>query len=184
MGAKSEVTKAGFARAGRAVMAVLVLLPSAFGLAEEGSCPAHLFVIARSKNANIVAYDAKRGPTGDWDNSEPVVAYWLLDGDKDKREELTAIERDRAYGIETRPGTAAGTYAMLFKAQPKRQFTVRMINGCPVATVSIGGHEAILRKLFIKSKETLVLPKVEYVEFFGEDAQTGAALREKFKPGK
>ena len=161
---------------------MLLLVPSVFG--SDGACSPHLFVIERSKNANLVAYDAHRGPGGDWDNAEPVVAYWLLDGDKNRREELTAIERDRAYGVETTPRDPAGTYSMVFKAQPKRQFTIRMLNGCPVVTVSIHGHEAILRKLFIKSKETLVLPKVEYVEFFGEDAQTGAALREKFKPKK
>jgi hypothetical protein len=163
-------------------MAVLALMTPALGLAADGSCPAHLFVIERSKNANIVAYDAKRGPSGDWDSSEPVVAYWLLNGDKDKREELNQIERERAYGVEVTPGSSPEILSMVFKANPKRQFTVRNLNGCPVVTVSIDGRDAILRKLFIKSKETLMLPKIEYVEFFGEDAQTGKALREKFKP--
>jgi hypothetical protein len=159
-------------------------LPSAAGLATEKTCPAHLFVIERSKNSNIVAYDAKRGPSGEWDSSEPVEAYWLLNGDKDKREELTAIERDRAYGVETTPGDAPGTYSMVFKAQRKRRFTVSMLNGCPVVTTQVHGHDAIVRKLYVKSKETLVMPKVNYIEFFGEDAATRKQLEEKFKPGK
>ena len=182
MGARSGRGKARPSRPGLALIGVLALLPPGFGLAAEGACPAHLFVIERSKNANIVVYDANRGPTGDFDTAEPVVAYWLLNGEADKREELTKIEQDRAYGVESTAGNSPGTYSMVFKAQRKRQFTVRTLNGCPVVTVTIDGHDAILRKLFIKSKETLLLPKIAYVEFFGEDAQTGKALKEKFKP--
>jgi hypothetical protein len=164
------------------VLALLAFAPSTLGLAEESSCPPHLFVIERSKNANVVAYDANRGQSGDLESSGPVVVYWLLNGDKDRREELTAIEQERAYGVEVTPGGSPGTYSMVFKAQPKRQFTVRMLNGCPVVTTEVDGHDAIVRKLYVKSKETLVLPKVAYVEFFGEDAQTGKSLHEKFKP--
>ncbi len=92
-------------------VAVLALVLSLFGEAAawaQEACPTHLFIIARSKNANIVVYDAKRGPAGDLDPSEPVVAYWLLNGEPDKREELSRIERERATGStslrETRPG--------------------------------------------------------------------------------
>jgi hypothetical protein len=166
------------------LMALLTLSLPAVGLAAETTCPPHLFVIARSKNANIVAYAANIGPDDALNNSEPVLVYWLLNGDKDKREELTAIERDRAYGVEVTPGDEPGTYKMVFKAQRKRHFTIRMHNGCPVVMIPIRGHNAILRKLYVKSKETLVLPKVDYIEFFGEDADTGKELEEKFKPGK
>jgi hypothetical protein len=142
-----------------------------------------LFVIARSKNANIVAYDANRNPNGEWDAHEPVVAYWLLNGEKDKREELNRVEREHAYGVEATPGEGAGTYSLVFKASRKRRQTVRMLNGCPVATTSIDGHEGILRKIFVKSKEGLS-PSVEYVELFGEDLATGGPLYEKFVPEK
>src|SRR5262249_41160076 len=163
-------------------LALLTFLPCARALAEGNSCPPHLFVIERSKNKNIVAYDAKRGPAGDLESGDPVVVYWLLNGDKDKREELTHIEQERAYGVEVTPGGSPGTYSMVFKAQPKRQFTVRMLNGCPVVTTQVDGHDAIVRKLYVKSKETLVFPQVPYLEFFGEDAATGKSLHEKFKP--
>src|SRR5262249_39724099 len=96
---------------------VLLVLVPALGLAAEHTCPAHLFVIERSKNANIVAYDAKRTPAGDLDASEPVVAYWLLNGEKDKREELNRVEKDKAYGVEAAPGDSAGTYFLVFKAE-------------------------------------------------------------------
>ena len=166
------------------VLALLAFALPALGRAGGDSCPAHLFVIERSKNANIVVYDAKRGQAGDLEGSEPVVAYWLLNGEKDKREELTRVERDRAYGVDVTPGESPGTYALVFRAERKRRLTVRMLNGCPVVTTPIGGRNGILRRLFIKSKEDSVLPKVEYVELFGEDVDGGEPLYERFFPGK
>ena len=168
-------------------MAVLALALSIFGEAAgraEEACPAHLFIIARSKNANLVVYDANRGPAGDLNASEPVVAYWLLNGEPDKREKLNRIERERAYGFDTAPGDAPGTYTLTFKARKKRHFLVRMLKGCPVVTATIGGQTAILRRLFVQSKEDDFLPKVEYIEFFGEDAESGAPVYEKFVPEK
>jgi len=162
---------------------LLALTPLAL---EGGSavCPAHLFVIERSKNANVVVYDANLGSTGHFDSSKPVVVYWLLSGDKDRREKLTRMEQDHAYGVVVTSGSASGTYALAFKALRKRHMTLRMLNGCPVVTTSIDGKKGILRRLFVQSKEGAALPKVEYIELFGESKDTGAPLYEKFVPGK
>jgi Domain of unknown function (DUF4833) len=166
------------------------LLALSFATLGEGAvpvgdtCPAHLFVVERSKNKNIVAYDVKRTAAGELDASEPVIAYWLLNGEKDRREELNRVEKDKAYGVEATPGETAGTYFLVFKADRKRRLTVRIVNGCPVATTPIGGRDGILRRLFIQSKEGSALPKVEYVELFGENADKNEPLYEKFAPGK
>jgi hypothetical protein len=162
-------------------LAFVFLISSALEAA-EGTCPAHLFIITRSKNTNIVAYDANPDKSGDIKSSEAVVAYWLLNGEKDKREELTRMERERAYGVETAPGDSPGTYSLVFKAQRTRPMTVRTLKDCLVVTTSIGGRNAILRKLYIQSKEGIALPKVEYVEFFGEDPDTGEPVYEKINP--
>jgi hypothetical protein len=164
------------------MVALLALTALAIGVRD--ACPAHLFVIERSKNANIVVYDANLGPAGDFDTTKPVVVYWLLGGDKDRRENLTRMERDHAYGVVVTPGSASGTHALAFKALRKRHLTARMLDGCPVVTTSIGGQEGILRRLFVQSKEGTALPKVEYVELFGETVDTGAPLHEKYVPGK
>jgi hypothetical protein len=173
-------------------LGVVVALLSSLALPAPGeaagsagdACPAHLFVIARSKNANIVVYDANLGPGGDFVASAPVVVYWLLNGEKGKREELNAVQRDHAYGVDVVRADAPGTYAMTFKAERKRGFTVRMLNGCPVVTGSLGGENGILRKIFVQSKEDSLRPKVQYIEFFAEDAASGKPLYEKYIPGK
>jgi Domain of unknown function (DUF4833) len=169
------------------VSAALALLLVVLGEASaevEHPCPEHLFVIERSKNANIVVYDANRGSAGDLTTSEPVVAYWLLAGEKGKREQLNAVERERAYGFDIAPGDTPGTFSMAVRADPKRRLTLRVLNDCPVVTAPIGGRDGILQKLFVQSKEGLFLPKVEYVAFFGQDVATDEPLYEKFIPRK
>jgi hypothetical protein len=163
-------------RANRAALgAALFLLGS--GEASRGLCREHLFVIARSKNANVVVYDAKVDPSGRLAD-EPVSAYWLLDGDPARREELTTFEFNRAYGFSLVTGQEPDTYTLTFKAGHRRQATVRMQGGCPVVLVTIQGHLAVLKRIYVKSKEGGLMPKVESIELFGEDATTGKPLHE------
>ena len=85
-------------------------------------------------------------------------------------------------GIDVEPGAAPGTYAMALKADKKKKMTVAVRDSCGVVLTRIGGTQGILRRLFVKSKEELIRPKVEYIEFFGEDPATGQALTEKYVP--
>ena len=147
-------------------------------------CPPHLFVLGRSKNANVVVYDAVREPSGDLAPSEPVVAYWLLNAEDGKREELNLIERERAYGLVVEPGDAPGTFTMSFKANGRRRFVLRIREGCPVVTGSIAGHDGVLRRIFVHSKEGALGPRVQSIEIFGKDVATGKDLHEKFVPKK
>ena len=167
------------------MLSLLLLATAAPGqapAAENAPCPPHLFIIERSKNANIVVYDANREPAGDLVASRPVDVYWLMNADKGQREELNAVEQQRAYGIDVAPGKKPGTYTVTFRAGRRRRVLVQLLNGCPVAIAPIGGHQGVLRRVFVKSKETIMMPRVEYVEFFGEEPATGAALYEKFVP--
>ena len=94
------------------------------------------------------------------------------------------MEWQRAYGFDVIPGDIPGTFSMAFKADRKRRLTVRRLNDCPVATAPIDGHDALLYRIFVKSNENFVPPKVEYLEFFGEDVATSKPLHEKSSPPK
>jgi hypothetical protein len=169
----------------RAVSAVVALLAMALAppgaVAVPGACPPHLFVIARSKNANIVAYDAKLETSGQL-AEKPVAAYWLLDGDPTRREELNGVEWNRAYGFTIARGHESDSYSLTFRGG-KRHITIRVRDGCPEAVGTIGGRTGVLRRLFVQSKEGL-MPSVVYIELFGEDLETGQPLHEKFEPKK
>ena len=162
-----------------ALLSLTLAPPGAVG--SPGACPSHLFVIARSKNANIVAYDAKLEPSGHL-AEKPVAAYWLLDGDPSRREELNTVEWNRAYGFTIARGHEADSYSLTFRGG-KRHITIRVRDGCPEAVGTIGGRTGVLKRLFVQSKEGL-MPSVEFVELFGEDLETGQPLHEKFEPKK
>ena len=166
------------------LLGYIAALTGAGEVRAEGPCPAHLFVVARNKNANIVAYDANRTPEGGLAADKAVVAYWLLDGDPARREELNTIEWNRAYGFDVKKGAEPDTRTLLFKAGKKRPLAIRIVDGCAQAVGKISGQPAILRKIFIQAKEGGLRPSVETVEFFGEDPSTGQAVNEKFAPGK
>src|SRR4051794_4876468 len=60
-----------------------------------------LFVIARSKNENLVHYDACVREHGRLDPDDPVVAYWVMLAEDGRREGLSWLERRLAYGFST-----------------------------------------------------------------------------------
>jgi Domain of unknown function (DUF4833) len=161
---------------------VLFLLAAAASAVEDTPCPPHLFVIERSLNANIVVYDANRGPDGRLVVSQPVKAYWILNAKQGQRQELTALERSRAYGLTVAPRKRSGRYTVVLKARPGWPILVRVRRGCPIAIAKIDGHRAVVRRLFVKTTEKIFIPHVDYVEIFGEDLETGAPLYEKYIP--
>ena len=60
-------------------LALGILWLGAARLVADTPCPAHMFVIERSTNANVVVYDANRGTDGQLVAAEPVIVYWLID---------------------------------------------------------------------------------------------------------
>ncbi len=167
-----------------ALLTLALTAPGGFASSQTGNppCPTHLFTIERSKNANIVVYDADHGPAGDLVASRPLDVYWLMNADKGQREELNPVEQQRAYGIDVAPGKKPGTYTLTFRAGRRRRVLAEVLEGCPAAISSIGGRQGVLRRIFVKSKETIMMPRVDYVEIFGEEPATGAPLYEKFVP--
>ena len=163
------------------ILAVL-LVGSARTIRAEG-CPEHLFTVERSKNANILVYDAQRTSSGELDPKRPVTVYWRLNAEKGQRADLNRIERQRAYGFDAHPvEDHPGSYRMVFNAGKKRTFLVRIRDGCAEAIATIHGHPAVVTRIFVKSKEEGMMPTVESVEIFGRGVASGAPVEEKFTP--
>lgn len=159
----------------------LFLLPSAAGLCTARRDVA-LFYIERSKNANIVRYDARLMPDGALDAKQPVVGYWVLLADKGQRKDLSWLEKKKAYGFNVEPDKGGKGFVMLFKPMHERPIHVYKDGDFVRAELAIGGKPGFLDKLFIKSEEGAWLPKVIYIELFGKDTTTGKPLYEKIIP--
>ena len=159
---------------------VLLALLTAPAAAEIKTSP--LFVIERSENANVVHYDARLTANGKLDSKEPVIAYWVMLAEDGRRTKLNWIENKKAYGFTIKPALSAKGYKMTLVATPERQIIVKKKKDAVRAETVISGRPAILEKIYINAAEGLTGPKVQYIELYGKDLQTGEDIREKIVP--
>ena len=141
-----------------------------------------LFFIARSKNANVVHYDARLTADGKLDPKEPVIVYWVMLAEDGRRKELSWIEKKKAYGFEIEPDPSAKGFKMTLVADPQRPITVKQERDAVRAEGVIDGRPAVLEKMYIKASDGLTGPKVEYLELYGKDLQTGGKRYQKIIP--
>jgi len=141
-----------------------------------------LFIIERSKNANVVHYDARLTADGELDPNEPVIAYWVKLAKDGRREELSWIEKKKAYGFEIKPDPSVKGYKMTLVADPQRPIIVKKEVDAFRAEGVIDGHPAVLEKMYIEASDGLTGPKVEYIELYGKDLETGGKRYEKIAP--
>ncbi len=154
------------------------ITPLAF--ADAPRKPLNLFVIQRSKSADEVHYDARLNKDGNLDGSDCVDGYWM---NKDAhggwfREDLSWLQK-RAYGWDV-SSSGNGTFALKLRAFPDRPMWVVKANNSGRFRVqtTIAGKPAFLTKLYVATDESGVMPRVRYVDVFGEDISTGAGLTE------
>lgn len=141
-----------------------------------------LFTIERNKNANVVHYDANLTADGKLNPRAPVVAYWVLLAEDGRRKNLNWVEKKKAYGIRVKADPAHNGYILTLAAAAWMPLAVREIEGAVRVEVDINGRPAALQKMFIQSRDRLMGPKVEYIELYGKDLQTGELRREKIIP--
>jgi hypothetical protein len=141
-----------------------------------------LFIIERSTNANVIHYDAKIGKDGAFDPKEPVVAYWIMLAEDGRRQKLTALEKSRAYGFTIRRDSSGQSYWMTLVSQKRRTIHIHQEGGKVRAVTLIGGHEAYLRKIYVKTRKSGLLRTADYFELFGNDLATGQDCYEKVAP--
>lgn len=141
-----------------------------------------LFIIERSKNANIVRYDAQLTKDGKLNPEEPVVAYWILHADEGQRAELSWMQKKMAYGFETKPAPSGDGYLMKMVPLPKRELRIKKVDEAVQAQLEIDGKPAVLEKIYVDSDPGLTGPSVNYVKLFGKDLETGEKREEKIVP--
>lgn len=140
-----------------------------------------LFVIERSKNANIVQYDARLTADGVLDPKEPVEVYWILLAEDGRHEKLSPVGR-MGYGFDIKRDASGKSWVMTVAAYRKRDIIVRQTGTVVRAELVIDGKPSILEKMYINSTEGRSWVKVQSVELFGKDLETGEKRYEKLLP--
>ena len=141
-----------------------------------------LFVIERSTNANVIHYDAKIGSDGALDSKEPVVVYWVMAAEDGRREKLTGLERKHAYGFTIERDKSDQSYWVILVSQKRRPIHVYKDGDKVRAVTLIAGHQAFLRKIYVKTRRVGLLRTAEYFELFGSNVATGEDCYEKVAP--
>ncbi len=152
-------------------------------LAQAETLTSHpLFHIERSKNANIVQYDAQVAEDGRLFKKEPVVAYWIRLNEQGQKQELSWLQRTFAYGFKTDLDKSRGMAEINMKADVGQVIKVVRHGDKFRATITIDGAPSYFEKMYIDAKRKGLSLDVYYVELFGEDIKTGEARYEKIIP--
>jgi len=143
-----------------------------------------LFIIERSKNANLVIYDANINKDGVLDPDRPIDVYWLsyAESKNPPKEDLNFLEKMKAYGYNSSPLKGEpGAFEVSLVAIGDRKGKLYLDeNKKPVALLPLKGKMAKPTKIYVYSTERFgFLPKVHYVEIFGIDPTTGEEVYEK-----
>ena len=142
----------------------------------------HLFKIERSKNANIVQYDAQIGPDGKLTKKDPVVGYWIRLAEQGQVMELNWVQRTFAFGFKTKLDRNRESAELDMAGDFGRPIIVIREGDQYRATAPIDGSQSYLEKMFIQAHGKGIKIKVEYIELFGVDIETGEARYQKFFP--
>lgn len=169
----------------RALISVILLLVSAFGLTVVGQdgntypTAERLFHISRSANRNLVCYDVNL-EGGKIDRSEPLKVYWVnREKSPGETNGLSYIQRKMAYGYKL-ISSDGDNFVCSLTAYPSRELTISRSGDGYVCYITIAGDKAILKSLYVKAKPKNPL-SVEYVELRGTRLSDGKQVTEQVK---
>ncbi len=151
-------------------------------LSEADQSPNRLFYIARSKNANVVCYDANFNKNGELDQNNPIKVYWINRTDNPGHQDgLSYVQRQFAYGYDF-DKQSDGSYIITLVAFKERKLTLKQTGkNKGICSLLINKKPAILKKIFIQT-EPDSFRKVQYAELEGISADDGKIVKERVHP--
>jgi hypothetical protein len=164
------------------IFLILALTGAPLLIQAETPTQQHLFKIERSKNANIIQYDAQVGPDGKLVKKEPVVGYWIRLAEQGQVQELSWVQRTFAFGFDAKLDRNRERAELDMAADFGRPIIVIRNRDVYRATAPIDGSLSYLEKIFIQASGKGMSITVEYIELYGEDMETGEARYQKFIP--
>jgi hypothetical protein len=143
-----------------------------------------LFHIERTKNANILYYEARINSSGELDAKDPIKTYWIMwakDSTGKTTEGMNFIERTKVYGYNIKPDTTGKVLNMTLKPFKDRLIKVYLKDGKARAEMDINGKPAFFEKMFIYAKGD---SKPDSIKLYGAYTDGGEKTVELFLPNK
>ncbi len=145
-----------------------------------------LFYVQRNKNTNAIVYETNLLENGSLNPENPVHVFWLRYSEDSTAAELSFIQRNYAYGLDSKPLIGKpGQFVLNFVSYEKKKFYLIPVGDDKnyQAFTFINGKMAILDRVFIRlNGGTFWFPVVEDIEMMGRDPQTNQVVIEHFKP--
>lgn len=139
-----------------------------------------LFLIHRSTNRNVVSYDARLTREGTLAD-EPIRVYWILREQDGRVEDLTGLERRRAFGIVVDEASPTRAIFRIVSLRD-RPITVEVGRAGAWAMMAIDGEAALLEEVFVSVRDGSLVPTVRWVEVRGTSLRSGKKIRERIVP--
>jgi len=162
---------------GLPILLTWLLLAAGHDMSATGT-EGHLFVIERSLNANTIAYDVRIDSAGRLDCTTPLHAYWVMSADRGQVEELSPFERACAFGYDI-GHCGDDRCEVTLRALRSRPIRIELGGGTARARARIGGHEGILRRVFVSLRRGGLFPRVESIDLCGVSRESGEPLCER-----
>ena len=158
----------------------LMTAPAVVCAAQTGPQP--LFKIERSKNANIIQYDAQIGSDGKLLKKEPVIGYWIRLAEQGQVKQLSWVQRKFAFGFSAKYHRDSDTATIDMVADIGQPITVKRVEGKYMAVIDFEGQPSQLERIFVQAHGKGISVTVEYVEIFGVDLKSGEPTYGKIIP--
>jgi len=157
-----------------------MLLVTTVLLAGEGQQHHRLFQIDRSKDIDIVVYDAVT-EGGRLAEDDPVDVYWILKQEGNKRDDLNWVERWKGYGIDVEKRWGRDSLEFVMRADGTK-IRVTQRDGKWIAIARINDDLARLESIYVKTDESGWFPEVLEVHMKGYRLSDGVRLVEVIRP--
>ena len=145
-----------------------------------------LFYLQRTINSNTVVYETNRKTNGEINIDEPIKIHWIQYAKDSTCEPLNYIQKNFAYGVNTKLFDAAKKsfvfHFVSYKEKPLYLLRSTIDNKYHVYT-SINNKLSILDKIFVQiDGGTFWVPEISFVEITGSAPPPAGKLTEKIKP--
>lgn len=135
--------------------------------------PDVLFYIQRNQNQDAIVYRVNRTHDGLINRDLPMDAYWMKFTEGGERRELNALQSKLAYGYDAEM-ISPELYRFQFVAYKAMDFfVVQKDKDTFEAHCNMGDKMVKLNNIYVYAVEFGVFPDVKYIEFYGEDLDTG-----------
>ncbi len=158
---------------------VFSLLTESYAVTPISGAEQRVFHIERSKNKNIVCYDANILATRKLNTEKPVHIYWINQTDHPgEKSDLNYVQNKLAYGY-SHSKNSDGSVEISLMAFPDRKLNLSVDNrGVARGKMLISGKPAYLSKIYVQADPSNSL-RVLYVDLFGIDVSTGTQVTER-----